>query len=117
MCAYGFVYVSVCVSLYLGLDDEGTVSSDSDLFLHHTEVVETTDEQTGTVGSQGEVHIITHEPEGEEEERGKKRRGGAEEERKRRKRVESEKRKVKRRVRKRKSDGSVTFFSLVMCFT
>jgi glucosamine 6-phosphate synthetase-like amidotransferase/phosphosugar isomerase protein len=76
----------VCVSLYLGLDDEGTVSSDSDLFLHHTEVVETTDEQTSTVGSQGEVHIITHEPEVEQ---------------RKRKRVEREKRKIKRRVRKR----------------
>lgn len=86
----------MCVSLYLGLDDEGTVSSDSDLFLHHTEVVEATDEQTSTVGSQGEVHIITHEPEVEQ--------------RKRRKRVEREKRKIKRRVRKRKSDGSVKFF-------
>lgn len=69
MCAYGFVYVSVCVSLYLGLDDEGTVSSDSDLFLHHTEVVETTDEQTSTVDSQGEVHIITRKPEEKEERR------------------------------------------------
>lgn len=36
---------------YFSLDDEGTISTDGDLLLHHTEVVEPADEESCTVGS------------------------------------------------------------------
>lgn len=47
--------------LYLGLDDEGPVSSYSDLLLHDTEVVESADNETSTVQPQGEVHVVAGE--------------------------------------------------------
>lgn len=50
-----------CVSAYLGLDDKRPVSSYSDLLLHDAEPVEPADEQTGTVQSEGEVHVVAGE--------------------------------------------------------
>lgn len=47
------------LEIYLSLDDEGTVSTNGDLLLHNTEVVEPADEESCTVGTQVEVHIIT----------------------------------------------------------
>ncbi len=43
----------------LSLDNEGPISTNGDLLLHHAKVVKPADEEACTLGTQVEVHIIT----------------------------------------------------------
>lgn len=51
----------LCISVYLGLDNECPVTSNGNLLFHHAEVVEPADKEPGAVQPQGEVHIVTSE--------------------------------------------------------
>lgn len=48
-----------CLETCLSLDDEGPISTNGDLLLHHAKVVKPADEEACTLGTQVEVHIIT----------------------------------------------------------
>ena len=61
MCVCACLRVCVCVCAYLGLDDEGAVPSDGDLFLHDAEAVEAAEQQAGAVGPQRKVHVVAAE--------------------------------------------------------